>query len=30
MTQTPRGVTANRFIKALRLDGFQEQLPDTD
>jgi predicted RNA binding protein YcfA (HicA-like mRNA interferase family) len=23
MTQTPRGVTASQFIKALRLDGFQ-------
>jgi predicted RNA binding protein YcfA (HicA-like mRNA interferase family) len=23
MTQTPRGVTASQFIKALRQDGFQ-------
>jgi predicted RNA binding protein YcfA (HicA-like mRNA interferase family) len=24
MTQTPRGVTARKFIKALQQDGFQE------
>jgi predicted RNA binding protein YcfA (HicA-like mRNA interferase family) len=26
MTQTPRGVTATQFIKALRQDGFQATL----